>query len=262
MLHDDRSIHRFSDSSFAIEADRLALEVLVELKTTERILTRLLATPHDIEHLTVGHLFLEHDLDITPEQLVLKHLDNGTVSVLVNGLEGTTPLYERPSVVTSSCGACDHPHLHNRLEVDRAGPPSSDTVSMEQLTKGFQVMRSRQPGFEATGGMHAALLLDQGENHIICEDIGRHNAVDKAWGSWRSEHRDRRPRALLLSGRVGWDVVAKAARMGVHTIASVGAASTMAADTARSHNITLVSFWKPHSSVVIGRLEGLNDTNN
>lgn len=258
MLHDHRSIHRFSHGTFNIETDRLAVENLVELRTKDMTITRLLATSHDVEWLAVGHLHLEHGLEIPQESLEIERHGNGSISVQVSGIGNRNDLVQRPSIVTSSCGACDHPHLGGELTVERAATQQPGSLSMDTLRYGFEIMRRGQTGFKSTGGMHAALLMAGDQDHVLCEDIGRHNAVDKAWGAWRLSKKGASPKALLLSGRVGWDIVAKAVRMGVNIVASVGAASTMAADTARSHNVTLVSFWKQDSAVVIGHISGLN----
>lgn len=259
VLHDKRVVHRYTGSSFDIESDRLALEVMVELCSPEATFTRLLATPHDIDHLTVGHLLLEHDTVVSPHDIDIQHHSDGTVRVMLREVVLPLDTIVRPEVVTSSCGACNHPMLDDRMLVNRATQPTSRSIGMSELEFGFERMKTMQPGFRSTGGMHAALLLGEDGQHVVCEDIGRHNAVDKACGAWVSMNGEIPPQALLLSGRVGWDIVSKAARIGVNIVASVGAASTLAADTARSHNITLVSFWKPDASVVIGHIDGLNN---
>ena len=103
--------------------------------------------------------------------------------------------------------------------------------------------------------MHAAGLLDMNGNTIVMEDIGRHNAVDKAYGAWYQQT-NAPADVLLLSGRCGWDIVAKAATMGTPIIASFGAASSLAAETARASNMTLISFVKGNKAVIIGPVEG------
>jgi FdhD protein len=104
--------------------------------------------------------------------------------------------------------------------------------------------------------MHAAgLFIGNGTSLLVREDIGRHNAVDKVYGCW-SRNGSKPPLALLLSGRCGWDIVAKAASMGTSMIASFGAASSLAADAARWANITLVSFVRDGKAVVIGPVDG------
>ncbi len=101
--------------------------------------------------------------------------------------------------------------------------------------------------------MHAAALWNPniGLRHLS-EDIGRHNAVDKAIGSGLISGVSFEEEFLLLSGRCGWDLVAKAARSGIGTMVCIGACSTLAADTARSLGMRIYSFMKRESSVAIG----------
>jgi FdhD protein len=116
-------------------------------------------------------------------------------------------------------------------------------------------MKELQLGFIETGGMHAAALWNHqhGLRHLS-EDIGRHNAVDKTIGMGLMAGVSFGEELLLLSGRCGWDLVAKAARSGIGTIVCIGACSTLAADTARSLGMRIYSFMKRESSVAIGPL--------
>src|SRR5205823_10821708 len=81
-------------------------------------------------------------------------------------------------------------------------------------------LRSRQPLFEKTGGLHAAGLFDEnGELLTLREDIGRHNAVDKVVGRAVLDRRVPLRRALLaVSGRAGYEVVQKAVAAGIPKI--------------------------------------------
>ena len=61
------------------------------------------------------------------------------------------------------------------------GVPRHDAQFLVRLP---EIVRSSQPIFQDIGGLHAAALFVQNEQLIrVCEDIGRHNAVDKAIGA-------------------------------------------------------------------------------
>ena len=114
-------------------------------------------------------------------------------------------------------------------------------------------MRERQTGFRLTGGMHAAGLVDSNGNLLfVSEDIGRHNAVDKVVGKALINNTDLSNSTLILSGRCGWDIVAKASRSGIVNIASIGACSSLAAKAARYTGIRIISFLKDDNAVIIG----------
>ncbi len=101
--------------------------------------------------------------------------------------------------------------------------------------------------------MHAAGLTNYEYNLLLVkEDIGRHNALDKLIGAAVSENLEISESILLLSGRCGWDIVAKACRSGIRTIVSIGACSSLAAKTARSSGMRIYSFVKSNNAVIIG----------
>ena len=96
--------------------------------------------------------------------------------------------------------------------------------------------------FEATGGVHAAALVSDYDQWVLSEDIGRHSAVDKAIGSWLLHEPTARPAALVLSGRCGWDLMAKAVRVGIKQVACVGGISGAAVQLAREYGVLLMGF--------------------
>jgi FdhD protein len=105
-------------------------------------------------------------------------------------------------------------------------------------------LRAAQPMFSVTGGVHASGLFDSDGNlEIAREDVGRHNALDKIIG-WALE-KLRVPMTnylLLVSGRVGYEIVQKSVAAGLPVIAAVGAPSSLAIDLAEQFGVTLVGF--------------------
>ena len=254
-------IQRMSLEGNALEADHLAKETLLHLQDNAGTFVSLLGTPSDLEPLFFGHCINE-GIGV-PEAVAL------TITSTLEGgyyVQSKEHLVERSEasntnrIVTTSCGACDAPGLDDLIE----GLPLFDGgfqhVDLQVLATGFEQMKAQQLGFTATGGMHGAALYTATDGIVhLAEDIGRHNAVDKVVGmDWMAEEPSLNP-ILFLSGRCGWDIVAKAARAGIGTIACVGACSTLAADTARSLHMRIFSFVKRDTCVAIGRIEAPRD---
>ncbi len=105
-------------------------------------------------------------------------------------------------------------------------------------------LREGQRTFELTGGLHAAgLFTAEGRLLRLREDIGRHNAVDKVVGAaLLAGELPLSGRVLAVSGRVGFEIVQKAAVAGVPVICAVSAPSSLAVDAARRLGMTVCGF--------------------
>ncbi len=154
---------------------------------------------------------------------------------------------QRNFYATSSCGVCGKASLE-ALEIQGCPVLGPGPVVSESLIKRLpDRLRAGQALFERTGGLHGAgLFAPDGELLCLREDVGRHNAVDKAvgWGFLQ----DKLPLSgsiLFLSGRAGFELVQKALMAGIPTVAAVGAPSSLAVQTARAFNLTLLGFVGP-----------------
>ena len=153
-----------------------------------------------------------------------------------------------PYLRSSSCGLC------GRVQIDelfaRVKPISADfTLERSLIHDKTNELRQAQPNFSATGGVHAAGVIDDaGDWLVVREDVGRHNAVDKVFGRLLldgilpSGNGGRWPRALVVSGRVSFEIVQKALTAGVAVVIGVSAPSSLAVETARRAKMTLVAF--------------------
>ena len=252
-----QTVHRLEEGVMRLDAEIIAAECLVHIHVNSSHVTSLLASPDNLSDLATGHLRCEYDLH-PPEagHCIRIEADEQEYHIHVEVQEEFVH-NPRNSVVTTSCGGCEQDRLSALIGETPAVTPPASVLDPQQLIDSLESMRSQQPGFEASGGMHAAGLMFSEESELLIrEDIGRHNAVDKVMGAWLDSKEDGRPLALLLSGRCGWDIVAKTARMNIPVIASIGAASSLAIKTARSSNMTLVSFAKAGRAVVIGPVQG------
>tara|TARA_B100000212_G_scaffold148635_1_gene111695 strand:+ start:494 stop:1309 length:816 start_codon:yes stop_codon:yes gene_type:complete len=239
-------LQRLSNLGTDVLGENIVRETAVELRALNEnndpyTFATLLATPINLVELLAGH--------ITTEGYALKPVTHASI------VQSDKPYFsveykdklrlEVPKrIVTTSCGACNHPELM----VDGIGnlvtnQPFSD-VNLQQIQVALSTLTSEMNLFNKTGGCHGSALygIDSSISHVS-EDIGRHNAVDKTVGmAILSGDADLAKYMLLLSGRCGWDIVAKAVRTGIPAIASLGAFSTAAINLARDHNITLYGF--------------------
>jgi FdhD protein len=101
----------------------------------------------------------------------------------------------------------------------------------------------RQTAYRAAGGIHAAAIFGcTGQLITLCEDIGRHNAVDKATGYCLLRGIPVRDKVLISTGRASYDMVAKGVRLGVPIIASISSPTSLAVELAEGLNCTLLGY--------------------
>ena len=156
---------------------------------------------------------------------------------------GQVRVARRSVVVTSSCGICGG---RDRLEgalVEMPPVPHTLRLSSADFPHFMTEMRNRQTVFTRTGGAHAAALFSaDGQLQAFAEDLGRHNALDKVIGKCMLEGRNLRSCIAVLSSRLSYELVAKAARAGIEVVAAVSAPSSLAIEVAQRCGITLCGF--------------------
>lgn len=150
---------------------------------------------------------------------------------------------ERSMLSSSACGVCGAVMIED-LRRDLAPLGDGPVVDPVLLAPMVERLRSSQSVFERTGGLHAAGLFDTAGNALaVCEDVGRHNAVDKLVGGLLLKDELPATHAILVvSGRAAYEIVQKSITAGIPVVAAVGAPSTLAVSLSREFNQTLVGF--------------------
>ncbi|GGL71679.1 sulfurtransferase FdhD [Deinococcus aerolatus] len=224
--------------------DAVAVEEPLELRlhTPDRELPLgvLMRTPGHDRELLLGWLVSEglwpqaFTLDADPENPNVWHLHTPEHERLAAGA--------RLAVSSSACGVCGSGSVEQLL--NRASPPSwtAGPLGAAQLAGLPERLRETQAGFQETGGLHGAALFSPAGT-LLCsrEDVGRHNAVDKAVGA--QVHRlPLTNHVLVVSSRAGFEIVQKAVTAGIGAVVAVGAATSLAVDTAAAFEVTLCGF--------------------
>ncbi len=148
----------------------------------------------------------------------------------------------RQQEVRPSCGICGIEDFGELVAATnlQTGLPK---VTSRELEARLGRLRGEQRLFDATGGCHAAALFHEDGTLLgFGEDVGRHNALDKAIGAAARTNADLQRSVALLSGRAGYELVAKLLRVGCPFIVSISAASALAFDLCRESGATLVGF--------------------
>lgn len=239
--------------------DRLATEEPLEIRltwpgTAAQRLTVTMRTPGNDFELAAGWLVHEQILSRTDLVAVRyctdSDLDPREEFNVVTVESANPPAYlPQARAVSSACGVCG---VSTIAEALRAGTPARETGTLDLgvvSTLPAQLLDG-QPGHARTGGLHAAGLFEfDGSPVVIREDVGRHNAVDKVVGS-RVLVGEPVPPVLVLSGRVGFELVQKAVVAGVTAIVAVGAPTSLAVGLATEAGLGLVGFTREERCVI------------
>jgi FdhD protein len=165
--------------------------------------------------------------------------------VLREGVAVDVKRLERHFFMTSSCGVCGKASL-DALAIGILTPPAGELPQFTAATMHSlpERLRQAQAVFNQTGGLHGAALFNTaGELLALCEDVGRHNAVDKLIGAeFRAGRVPLADRAMLVSGRASFELLQKALVAGIPLLAAVGAPSSLAVELARRFKMTLIGF--------------------
>ncbi len=249
-----------------VEARRLStggpskMEALAEAVAVESPLTidiadvgayTIMCTPTETRALAIGFVLAEGIISGLDDVVLLQDCpdDPNVIRMAVVGKEAT----EGPSrnlAVLSSCGLCGSQSLDELV----SGLPSvgdSLRLSARLLRRVSEEMQGRQIVFTETGGSHAAAIYNAGgEVLAMAEDIGRHNALDKAIGKCLLAGTPIAGLAAALSGRVSLEIVVKAARAGLELISAVSAPTSLAIEAASACGVTLCGFVRSRRATV------------
>jgi FdhD protein len=246
-------VARVSGSLCAPSSDELSVEEPLEIRLAARSadsaptsVAVTMRTPGDDMELAAGFLFTEGIIagDQDLEGISQAGL-NAVEAKLRPGVTLDAARLDRHSFVSSSCGACGKRSIAAvRVSSRHSMIPGAPRLSPEVIHGLPRALRVGQSAFARTGGIHASGLFD-GDGRLLTlrEDVGRHNALDKLIGSELLAGRiPLAGRIILLSGRVSFELVQKAAIAGVPVLAAVGAPSSLAVDLAREFGMTLLGF--------------------
>ncbi len=207
-------------------------------------------TPGYEDELAIGFLTSE-GLIRDNEILGVKYGDPGVMaepddSVLVRLARRFDPsaVAQRNFVATASCGICGKASIDDIAVRCEPLPRGLPVVARSVIISLPDRLREAQAAFDRTGGLHAAGLFEtDGRLVAVREDVGRHNALDKLIGSRvRARELPLWDRILMVSGRVSFEIVQKAAMAGVAVVCAVSAPSDLAVRLADRLGVTLVGF--------------------
>jgi FdhD protein len=246
-------MERVTGSLSAASSDELSVEEPLEIRlaahTADAAPTSVavtMRTPGDDVDLAAGFLVTEGIIAGAEDIERIRRVGRNAVEARLR--PDVTPdaaRLDRHSFVSSSCGACGKRSIAAvRVASRHFLVPGEPRLTSDVIHGLPQALRAGQSAFARTGGIHASGLFDPyGSLLKLREDVGRHNALDKLIGSeLLAGLMPLADTIVLVSGRVSFELVQKAAIAGVPVLGAVGAPSSLAVDLARESGMTLLGF--------------------
>lgn len=262
----EQSVIKVNGEEILVGFDSLAAEEPLEIRIEHgpansrqiKNVSVTMRTPGNDFELALGFLFTEGIVsgaaDVTNVEHVIEYCKEGKQNVVLVKLNPGISLNlqntERNFYTTSSCGVCGKASI-DAIRTVSVGKIVEDNLILEPgyLHNLPEILRRNQSVFDITGALHASAIFDLDGNLILIrEDVGRHNALDKLIGAAiQSNLLPLNSYILLLSGRISFELVQKAAMAGLKVVAAIGAPSTLAVELAKEFDLTLIGFLRGQS---------------
>jgi FdhD protein len=239
--------------------DLAAAEEPLDVRLHGRSFAVIMRTPGEDRALAAGFLLSERIIRSTDDIGAIEHCrhpdqtraHHGVDVYLIGDAADRVPgllEHRRHVIANSSCGVCGRASIEE-LASDISALAITEPMTIDAIRELPGRLRASQSHFDETGGLHgAALFASDGSLLGSAEDVGRHNAVDKVLGALLLEGTAiPRGSALMVSGRVSFEIVQKAWLGGVEIVAAISAPTSLAIELAETAGITLLGFVRESS---------------
>nr|WP_294851117.1 formate dehydrogenase accessory sulfurtransferase FdhD [uncultured Sphingomonas sp.] len=239
----------------------IAVEAPVSVEVCGIAYAVMMATPADLDDYAAGFALSEGLISDTSEieSIGIHQIEGGWALRIWLPPDRKDRVLDRvrTRVSESSCGLCG---IENIEEVLRALPPVTASIRTDRaaLVRALHSLRGHQPLSRATGAVHAAAFCTpDGQIHVVREDVGRHNALDKLIGSLARSGTNAADGFILLSARCSYELVEKTARAGCPMLVTISAPTSLAVERASAAGMTLISLARSDSALIICDEKGM-----
>jgi FdhD protein len=248
------SVDRWSQGATTHTTDQLAEESPIALVYHNVPHVVMLGTPANLEDFAVGFT-LSEGLVARPDEIreveVTQGADAVDVKITVAWERFTELLHRRRNLTgRTGCGLCGAETAEDAIrELGQVGPGTATTV--EDLHAAIEQLGTMQPINARTGSVHGAAWVIPGKGiQFVREDVGRHNALDKAIGALVRQKMDLSAGYMLVTSRASYEMVQKCATVGISFLAAFSAPTAFAVRLAQKSGLTLVAFARRDRHVV------------
>ncbi len=245
-----RKAERHRQESTRQITDAVAEEVPVAFVYNGRPHAVMMASPADIEDFALGFSLSEAIIAEAGEceRIEVFPALSGIELRIFIPTERAAKLDDRVRELTgrTGCGLCGAQTLE--AAVRHPEPvPGNVHIKEKSLKRALAGLDELQTINAATGAVHAAAWARaDGQIAMLREDVGRHNALDKLIGAMTRACIDKREGFALVTSRASFEMVMKAATVGMGAMAAISAPTALAISLAQQANVLLIGFARPN----------------
>lgn len=237
---------KYSDHSHSLESEQVAMEEPLEIYIDDEQFYMTMRLPGEEIPLAIGLCFTEgiiRSMDDVSGANFCSDLSANKVNIyLSDKKKNEGPLLKKQKRFTtySSCGVCGSDMVEDLAgSIDKI--PVKTKVEFSKLLQMQRVIVDKQDVHRLTRGTHAAGIFDvQGNLLSFSEDVGRHNALDKAIGKLLLEKNIHVASIVHLSSRLSYEMVMKSVRLGAEILTGVSSATSLAVEVAKAMGLTII----------------------
>jgi len=228
----------------------------------------MMCTPRDLEAFAVGFSLtegiVERGSDIQDLEVYFRNDGDGFAGAIPHAevhLQVVQQAFvalkdkRRAMAGRTGCGVCGIESIE-LLDLEPERVPDTGflkRLSTDAIANAARGLPAHQGLSKLTGGLHAAAWCDEnGVVKVAFEDVGRHNALDKLIGHLVLQRVDTTQGFVFLSSRASYELVRKAARVGVPMLVTISAPTSLAITIAEKAGVRLVSFAREKGFVEYG----------
>lgn len=246
-------VRRWRDGTWQDTDDAIAAEVPVALTYNSIPHVVMMATPRDLEDMGVGFTVSEALAGAHEIRDVQLDTSSGAheLRLSVSGARLGEMLQRRRNLTgRTGCGVCGAETIEDAIRRPPPVQPGGSTTR-ERLAQALRLLRDRQPLGRQAGSLHAAAWVSwDGGLGAVREDVGRHNALDKLIGAQLRAGADLGAGYALVTSRASYEMVQKAATVGIRMLVAVSAPTALGVELAQQCGLTLVGFARDTQQVV------------
>lgn len=221
--------------------DEVAVDEAICLFINDDYYTTFIVSPTMIRELVIGHMVGEGIVETLNEVKAINIEPSRVLAYLNHELDPRKLIGERINIITTACGSPGKPVRMDQFQ--RLPKTSNATIEPESLWSLMVELNRRSEAYKRTGGTHSAMLYEiKGVFNFFTEDVGRHNAIDKAIGGGLLAGVDMQKCVLVCSGRLSADMVFKVFRSRIPIVASVAGPLESGIRVAQNLGVTLIGF--------------------